>query len=123
MENYNKHDDNSQTNFEGFEEFEVLDDDVTIIQDESLSKTPNALHKKFYHPVLTFDNPKDEDTAKEDDFITPDTLFSPKDKVSSLTCILFLPFSPLKWNDFYCRFFILNILNVMNVVAVKNILE
>ena len=93
MENYNKNDDNSQTNSEDFEEFKVLEDDVTIIPDESLSKTPNALHKKFYHPVLTFDNPKDEDTAKEDDFITPDTLFSPKDKVSNLTWNNKLPIS------------------------------
>ncbi|MBR6012820.1 MAG: hypothetical protein IK062_03430 [Selenomonadaceae bacterium] len=78
-----KNNDDVQTLFD----FEDSSDDSDLIpvehqislQDVSISK------KNFYNPVLSFDNDTDEATFNEKDVITPDTLFSPKDKVSNRT--------------------------------------
>lgn len=81
MGDYNKIDDNLQTDSDDPE----IDYDLEIILPENSAKINKNLPKKFSNPVLSFDNPSDEKITNENDFITPDTLFSPKDKVSNAT--------------------------------------
>lgn len=70
--------------------------DVQIISDDDISDTdpsdliiiedkPTVSNSKkiFSHPVLTFDDSTEETNFNEKDFLAPDTLFSPKDKVSN----------------------------------------
>ena len=82
MNDYNKTDDDFQTD---------SDDLEIIIPNKSMFKIDGKLPKKFSHPVLTFDNPSDEKTANEREIIASDTLFSPKDKVSNVTWANKLP--------------------------------
>lgn len=68
------------------DEFQYDDNDFgIIILDNSHKKTNNNLPKKFSNPVVSFENPNEEDDFKSSNHIFPDTLYSPKDKVSNLT--------------------------------------
>ena len=64
----------------------ISDDDVSdssdliIIEDKP---TASNAKKTFTHPVLTFDDSAEENNFNEKDFLAPDTIFSPKDKVSN----------------------------------------
>ena len=62
----------------------IEDDSNDLIVVET--KTPTSNSKKiFSHPVISFDDCNEELKFKEKEFVTPDTLFSPKDKVSNYT--------------------------------------
>ena len=76
MDNCSKFNDNVQTVPD--------DDDHDLIPVPSFPIVPIS-KKNFFNPVLTFDNASDESDFKEQDIITPDILFSPKDKVSNRT--------------------------------------
>lgn len=80
MNDYNKNEDDVQTVFD----FDNFPDDRDLIPVESKTDVPNS-KKNFSHPVLIFDNSVEESGFNEKNFITPDTFFSPKDKVSNLT--------------------------------------
>ena len=54
--------------------------DLIVIEDKP---TVSNSKKSFSHPVLTFDDSTEETNFNEKDFLAPDTLFSPKDKVSN----------------------------------------
>ena len=81
MSDYNKSDDDLQM---------ISDDDssdsdasdLIVIEDKP---TVSNSKKIFTHPVLTFDDSTEETNFNEKDFLTPDTIFSPKDKVSNYT--------------------------------------
>ena len=75
MSDYNKIDDDVQT---------FSDDDHDLIPVELKPVFPIS-RAIFTNPVLTFDNPDDEADFNGKDIIAPDTLFSPKDKVSNRT--------------------------------------
>lgn len=81
MENFNKNDDDVQTFFD----FEDSSDDSDLILVEPQITLPDVpiSKKKFSNPVLSFDDASDEANFNGKDVITPDTLFSPKDKVSN----------------------------------------
>ena len=68
------------------------DDSNDLIVVEKQSTVPNS-RKIFSHPVVSYDDSNEETTFKEKEFVTPDTLFSPKDKVSNLTWNNKLPLS------------------------------
>lgn len=87
MSDYNKNNDNVQTLFD----FEDSSDELDLIPVEPQMNLPVPISKKnFSHPVLTFDNADDEANFNGKDIITPDTIFSPKDKVSNRTWDNFL---------------------------------
>ena len=75
MSDYNKIDDDVQT---------FSDDDHDLIPVELKPVFPIS-RAIFTNPVLTFDNADDEADFNGKDIIAPDTLFSPKDKVSNRT--------------------------------------
>lgn len=75
MNDYNKFNGNVQT---------FSDDDRDLIPVPSSPIVPIS-KKSFSNPTLTFDNATDESNFNEKDIIAPDTLFSPKDKVSNRT--------------------------------------
>ena len=81
MENYSKNDGVVQ----------ILSDDESSDSDGSdlivIEDKPDISNFKkiFTHPVLTFDDSTEETNFNEKDFLAPDTLFSPKDKVSNYT--------------------------------------
>ena len=58
--------------------------DLIVVVPKSKPNVPVS-RKKFSHPVLKFNSCEDESIAKEKDILAPDTLFSPKDKVSNRT--------------------------------------
>ena len=58
--------------------------DLIVVVPKSKPNVP-ASRKKFSHPILKFNSSEDESIAKEKDILAPDTLFSPKDKVSNRT--------------------------------------
>ena len=64
-----------------------IDDDDHDLIPIPVPSSPIVLtsKKSFFNPVLTFDNASDESDFNEKDIIAPDTLFSPKDKVSNRT--------------------------------------
>lgn len=68
-----------------FIEDDVSSDDSDLIPIESPRTFPDVpiSKKKFSNPVLSFDDASDEANFNGKDVITPDTLFSPKDKVSN----------------------------------------
>ena len=68
------------------------DDDHDLIVVESQSITSNS-KKIFSNPVVSYNDSTEESTVKEQEFVTPDTLFSPKDRVSNLTWKNKLPIS------------------------------
>ena len=59
------------------------DEFVVIVKDNS-KKVFDSFIKNFSNPVVTFDNSDEETNFKERNFIMPDNIFSPKDKVSNL---------------------------------------
>ena len=68
------------------DEFQYDDDDLdVIVVNHSHTKNYNNLPKKFLNPVLNFEESNDEKEFRTNDHISPDTLYSPKDKVSNLT--------------------------------------
>ena len=83
MNNYIKNNDDVQTFFD----FEDSSDEHDLIPVESQIALPDVpiSKKSFTNPVLTFDNADDESNFNEKDIVTPDTIFSPKDKVSNRT--------------------------------------
>lgn len=83
MSDYNKNNDDVQTFFD----FDDSSDDQDLIPVEPQITLPNVpiSKKSFTNPTLTFDNADDESTFNEKDIVTPDTIFSPKDKVSNRT--------------------------------------
>ena len=70
-----------------FIEDDVSSDDSDLILVEPQISLPDVpiSKKNFSNPVLTFDDASDVATFNGKDIITPDTLFSPKDKVSNRT--------------------------------------
>ena len=58
--------------------------DLIVVVPKSKPNVPVS-RKKFSHPVLKFNSSEDESIAKEKDILAPETLFSPKDKVSNRT--------------------------------------
>ena len=83
MSDYNKIDDNMQT----FLDFDDSVEELDLIPVEPQITPPDVpiSKKNFSHPVLTFDNSNEESDFKEKTFVSPDTHFSPKDKVSNRT--------------------------------------
>ncbi len=82
MSDYNKNNDDVQTFFD----FDDSSDELDLIPVEPQITLPIPISKKnFSHPVLTFDTPTDEADFNGKDIIAPDTIFSPKDKVSNHT--------------------------------------
>ena len=83
MDDYNKIDDDVQT----FLDFDDSVDELGLIPVEPQTTLPDVpiSKKNFSHPVLTFDNSNEESDFKEKNFVSPDTFFSPKDKVSNTT--------------------------------------
>ena len=75
MSDYNKFNDEVQT---------FSDDDHDLIPVELKPAFPIS-KGTFTNPVLTFDSAADESDFNEKDIVTPDTIFSPKDKVSNRT--------------------------------------
>ena len=68
------------------DELQYDDDDLdVIVVNHSHTKNYNNLPKKFLNPVLNFEESNDEKEFRTNDHISPDTLYSPKDKVSNLT--------------------------------------
>jgi len=82
MNDYSKFNDNVQT---------VPDDNDQDLIPVELKPALPISKATFTNPVLTFDNFSDESDFNERDTIAPDTLFSPKDKVSNRTWDNFLP--------------------------------
>ena len=70
-----------------FTEDDVSSDGSDLIPVEPQFTLPDVpiSKKNFSNPVLTFDEATDEAIFNGKDIITPDTLFSPKDKVSNRT--------------------------------------
>lgn len=62
----------------------IEDDSNDLIVVETKMPTPKS-KKIFSHPVISFDDCAEESNFKEKEFVMPDTLFSPKDKVSNYT--------------------------------------
>ena len=60
----------------------IEDDSNDLIVVETKTPTPKS-KKIFSHPVISFDDCTEESNFKEKEFVMPDTLFSPKDKVSN----------------------------------------
>ena len=83
MSDYNKFNGNVQT----FLDFDDSVEELDLIPVEPQITLPDVpiSKKNFSHPVLTFDNSNEESDFKEKTFVSPDTHFSPKDKVSNTT--------------------------------------
>ena len=84
MSDYNKIDDDVQT---------VPDDDCNDLIVVETNSSKSNLKKIFSHPVVSYNNSSEESSLQEQKFITPETHFSPKDKVSNLTWNNQLPIS------------------------------
>ena len=74
---------NNNDNVQTFFDDDDYDFDDLIVVEKS-STTPNS-RKIFSHPVVSYDDSIEKSTSQEQEFVAPNTLFSPKDKVSNLT--------------------------------------
>ena len=66
------------------DDVQILSDDHDLILIEKRPLIPIS-KKKFFNPVMTFDNSDEKSNFIEKRFITPETFFSSKDKVSNYT--------------------------------------
>ena len=65
------------------DEYTDSDADTILIDENPLPTDRSKMHVKYSNPVLTFDNATDASSFNAKDIVTPDTIFSPKDKVSN----------------------------------------
>ena len=67
------------------DEYTDSDADTILIDENPLPADRSKMRVKYSNPVLTFDSAADEANFNGKDITTPDTIFSPKDKVSNRT--------------------------------------